>query len=30
MDLEALVADELREDISGCALEWSDVEASSG
>ena len=29
MDLEALVADELREEISGFQLEWFDVEASS-
>jgi 2-isopropylmalate synthase len=29
MDLEALVTDELREDISGYALEWFDVESSS-
>jgi len=29
MDLEALVADELREEVSGFQLEWFDVEASS-
>jgi 2-isopropylmalate synthase len=29
MDLEALVTDELREEISGFALEWFEVEASS-
>jgi 2-isopropylmalate synthase len=29
MDLEALVADELREEITGYSLEWFDVEASS-
>jgi 2-isopropylmalate synthase len=29
MDLEALVTDELREEISGYALEWFEVEASS-
>jgi 2-isopropylmalate synthase len=29
MDLEALVTDELREDLAGYALEWFDVEASS-
>ena len=29
MDLEALVTDELREDVAGYALEWFDVEASS-
>jgi 2-isopropylmalate synthase len=29
MDLEALVTDELREEIAGYALEWFDVEASS-
>ncbi len=29
MDLEALVTDELREEIVGYALEWFDVEASS-
>jgi 2-isopropylmalate synthase len=29
MDLEALVADELREEIAGYQLEWFDVEASS-
>ena len=29
MDLEALVTDELREDIAGYALEWFDVESSS-
>jgi 2-isopropylmalate synthase len=29
MDLEALVTDELREDIAGYELEWFDVEASS-
>ncbi|MDQ3607650.1 MAG: 2-isopropylmalate synthase, partial [Actinomycetota bacterium] len=29
MDLEALVADELREDVPAYALEWFDVEASS-
>ena len=29
MDLEALVADELREEIAGYALQWFDVEASS-
>jgi 2-isopropylmalate synthase len=29
MDLEALVTDELREEITGYALEWFDVEASS-
>jgi 2-isopropylmalate synthase len=29
MDLEALVADELREEIPGYTLEWFDVEASS-
>jgi 2-isopropylmalate synthase len=29
MDLEALVADELREEIPGYALEWFEVEASS-
>src|SRR6202022_1493009 len=29
MDLEALVTDELREEISGYQLEWFDVEASS-
>ena len=29
MDLEALVADELREETSGFQLEWFDVEASS-
>ena len=29
MDLEALVADELREDVSAYGLEWFDVEASS-
>ena len=29
MDLEALVTDELREDIAGYALEWFEVEASS-
>jgi 2-isopropylmalate synthase len=29
MDLEALVADELRQEISGFQLEWFDVEASS-
>ena len=28
MDLEALVTDELREEIAGYALEWFDVEAS--
>jgi 2-isopropylmalate synthase len=29
MDLEAIVADELREEIAGYTLEWFDVEASS-
>src|ERR1035441_3845205 len=29
MDLEALVTDELREEISGSALDWFEVEASS-
>jgi 2-isopropylmalate synthase len=29
MDLEALVADELREEISGYALDWFEVDASS-
>jgi 2-isopropylmalate synthase len=29
MDLEALVTDELREDISGYALDWFEVESSS-
>jgi 2-isopropylmalate synthase len=29
MDLEALVTDELREEIAGYTLEWFDVEASS-
>jgi 2-isopropylmalate synthase len=29
MDLEALVTDELREDIAGYSLEWFEVEASS-
>ena len=29
MDLEALVTDELREQIAGYQLEWFDVEASS-
>jgi 2-isopropylmalate synthase len=29
MDLEALVTDELRDDIAGYELEWFDVEASS-
>jgi 2-isopropylmalate synthase len=29
MDLEALVTDELREDVQGYTLEWFDVEASS-
>ena len=29
MDLEALVTDELRDDLAGYALEWFDVEASS-
>jgi 2-isopropylmalate synthase len=29
MDLEALVTDELRQEIAGYALEWFDVEASS-
>ena len=29
MDLEALVADELRQEIAGYTLEWFDVEASS-
>jgi 2-isopropylmalate synthase len=29
MDLEALVTDELREDIAGYALEWFEVESSS-
>ncbi|MGI8902214.1 MAG: 2-isopropylmalate synthase [Solirubrobacteraceae bacterium] len=29
MDLEALVTDELREEVAGFALEWFDVEASS-
>jgi 2-isopropylmalate synthase len=29
MDLEALVADELREEVAGYALQWFDVEASS-
>jgi 2-isopropylmalate synthase len=29
MDLEALVTDELRDQISGFALEWFDVDASS-
>ena len=29
MDLEALVTDELRDEISGYALEWFDVDASS-
>jgi 2-isopropylmalate synthase len=29
MDLEALVTDELREEVTGFALEWFDVEASS-
>ena len=29
MDLEALVADELREDIAGYALDWFEVESSS-
>jgi len=29
MDLEALVTDELREEIAGFTLEWFDVEASS-
>jgi 2-isopropylmalate synthase len=29
MDLEALVADELREDVSAYTLQWFDVEASS-
>jgi 2-isopropylmalate synthase len=29
MDLEALVTDELREEVAGYALEWFDVEASS-
>jgi 2-isopropylmalate synthase len=29
MDLEALVADELRQEIAGYVLEWFDVEASS-
>src|SRR4051812_30451941 len=29
MDLEALVTDELREDVRGYSLEWMDVEASS-
>ncbi len=29
MDLEALVTDELREEIAGYALQWFDVEASS-
>ncbi len=29
MDLEALVTDELREEIAGYQLEWFDVEASS-
>jgi 2-isopropylmalate synthase len=29
MDLEALVADELREEVTGYTLEWFDVEASS-
>jgi 2-isopropylmalate synthase len=29
MDLEALVTDELRDEIAGYALEWFDVEASS-
>jgi 2-isopropylmalate synthase len=29
MDLEALVADELREELAGYTLEWFDVEASS-
>jgi 2-isopropylmalate synthase len=29
MDLEALVTDELREEIAGYALEWFDVEAST-
>src|SRR5439155_7091036 len=29
MDLEALVTDELREDIGGYALDWFEVEASS-
>jgi 2-isopropylmalate synthase len=29
MDLEALVTDELREEVSGFQLEWFDVEASS-
>jgi 2-isopropylmalate synthase len=29
MDLEALVTDELREDVAGYQLEWFDVEASS-
>ncbi|HEX4483354.1 MAG TPA: 2-isopropylmalate synthase [Solirubrobacteraceae bacterium] len=29
MDLEALVTDELREDVAGYALEWFEVEASS-
>ena len=29
MDLEALVTDELREEIAGYALEWFEVEASS-
>ena len=29
MDLEALVTDELRQEVTGCELEWFDVEASS-
>ena len=29
MDLEALVTDELREEIAGYSLEWFEVEASS-
>jgi 2-isopropylmalate synthase len=29
MDLEALVADELRQEVAGYALQWFDVEASS-
>src|SRR5437660_502770 len=29
MDLEALVTDEIREEVQGYALEWFDVEASS-
>ena len=29
MDLEALVTDELREEVAAYSLEWFDVEASS-